>query len=49
MDGALSLSDFTDMTGGLFIGVGERPDAGIPRSEYGGIPISIYVEIVHSI
>jgi hypothetical protein len=49
MDGALSLSDFTDMTGGLFIGVGERPDAGIPQSEYGGIPISIYVEIVHNI
>jgi hypothetical protein len=49
MDGALSLSDFTDMTGGLFIGVGERPDARIPQSEYGGIPISIYVEIVHNI
>jgi len=49
MDGALSLSDFTDMTGGLFIGLGERPDTGIPQSEYGGIPISLYVEIVHNI
>ena len=49
MDGSLSLSDFTDMTGGLFIGVGERPDEGIPQSEYGAIPISIYVEIVHNI
>ncbi len=49
MDGALSLSDFTDMTGGLFIGLGERPDAGILRSEYGTVPISIYVEIVHNI
>jgi len=49
MDGALSVSDLTDMTGGLFIGMGKRPDDGIPRSEYGGIPISIYVEIVHNI
>lgn len=49
MDGALSLSDFTDITGGLFIGMGERPDAGIWRSEYGAIPISINVEIVHNI
>jgi len=49
MDGVLSLSDFTDMTGGLFIGMGDRPDAGTLQSEYGGIPISIYVEIVHNI
>jgi len=49
MDGAVSLSDFTDMTGGLFIGLGERPDAGIPQSEYGRIPISLYIEIVHNI
>jgi len=49
MDGAFSLSDFTDMTGGLFLGMGERPDSGIPQSEYGTIPISIYVEIVHNI
>jgi len=49
MDGAYSISDFTDLTGGLFIGFGKRPDAGIPRSEYGGVPISIYVEVVHNI
>jgi hypothetical protein len=49
MDGAFSLSDFTDMTGGLFLGMGERPDSGIPQSEYGVIPLSIYVEIVHNI
>ena len=49
MDGSWSLSDLTGLTGGLFFGMGERPDAGIPRSEYGSIPISIYVEIVHSI
>jgi hypothetical protein len=49
MDGAVSLSDFTDMTGGLFIGLGERPDAGIPQSEYGRIPISLYIEFVHNI
>jgi hypothetical protein len=49
MDGGYSVSDFTDLTGGLFIGLGERPDGIIPRSEYGGIPISLYLEIVHSI
>jgi hypothetical protein len=49
MDGAVSLSDLTDMTGGLFIGLGERPDAGVLQSEYGRIPISLYIEIVHNI
>jgi hypothetical protein len=49
MDGVVSLSDLTDMTGGLFIGLGERPDAGILQSEYGRIPISLYIEIVHNI
>lgn len=49
LDGALSVSDFTDMTGGFFLGIGKRPDGGIPKSEYGQIPISIYVEIVHNI
>ena len=49
MDGAFSLSDFTDMTGGLFLGLGERPENGIPRSEYGSVPLSIYVEVVHNI
>jgi hypothetical protein len=49
MDGTYSISDFTDMTGGLFLGVGKRPDGLIPRSEYGGVPISLYVEIVHNI
>ena len=48
-DGVFSISDFTDMTGGFFIGLGDRPDNGIPRSEYGGVPISIYVELVHNI
>ena len=49
MDGTYSISDFTDMTGGLFLGVGKRPDGLIPRSEYGGVPISLYVEVVHNI
>ena len=49
MDGSYSISDFTDMTGGLFFGLGERPDNGIPQSEYGGVPTSVYVEIVHNI
>ncbi|MDF1525759.1 MAG: hypothetical protein RRA15_12015 [bacterium] len=49
LDGSWSLSDLTGLTGGLFFGMGERPHAGIPRSEYGSIPISIYVEIVHNI
>ena len=37
------------MTGGLFLGLGERPDNGIPKSEYGTVPVSIYVELVHNI
>ena len=49
MDGALSLSDYTDMTGGFFLGMGARPDGIIPRSEYGEIPVSLYIEIVHNI
>jgi hypothetical protein len=49
MDGTYSISDYTDMTGGLFIGAGKRPDNGTPRSEFGGVPITIYVELVHNI
>jgi len=49
VDGALSVSDLTDMTGGLFLGMGKRPDGLIPRSEYGRVPVSLYVEIVHNI
>ncbi len=49
MDGSWSLSDLTGLSGGFFFGLGERPDSGIPRSEYGSIPISIYVEVVYSI
>lgn len=49
VDGALSLSDLTDISGGFFLGMGKRPDEGIPMSEYGQIPFSIYVEIVHNI
>jgi hypothetical protein len=49
MDGALSVSDLTDLTGGLFLGMGKRPDGIIPRSEYGDVPVSVYVEVVHNI
>jgi hypothetical protein len=49
MDGALSLSDHSDMTGGFFLGMGKRPDGIIPKSEYGQIPISVYLEIVHNL
>ena len=49
LDGSWSISDLTDLTGGLFLGLGERPDDGIPKSEYGAVPVSIYVELVHNI
>jgi len=49
MDGAFSLSDLTNMTGGLFIGLGERPDGLALKSEYGNVPLTFYVELVHSL
>jgi hypothetical protein len=29
--------------------MGARPDGIIPKSEYGEIPISLYIELVHNI
>jgi hypothetical protein len=55
MDGGWSVSDFTTLTGGIFVGLGERPDPGILpesvvwKSEYGGAPLTIYLELIHSI
>jgi hypothetical protein len=49
VDGTYSISNYTDLMGGLFLGAGKRPDNGIPASEYGGVPISVYVEMVHDI
>jgi hypothetical protein len=49
MDGALSVSDLTSVTGGMFLGIGERPDGLLPGSEFGAVPVSVYVEVVHSL
>jgi hypothetical protein len=49
LSGALSHSDFTDISAGLFIGLGKRPDDGVWQSEYGSMPTSIFIEIVHNI
>lgn len=49
IDGTYSISNYTDMMGGLFLGAGKRPDNGVWKSEYGGAPISLYIEIVHNI
>jgi hypothetical protein len=49
MDGALSLSDLTDFRAGIFIGLGKRPDDGVWQSEYGSIPTTLYIELVHNI
>ena len=48
LDGAYSLSDLANLTGGVFLGLGKRPDGGIPRSEYGQTPLSLYAELVYS-
>lgn len=49
MDGSFSLSDYTDLTGGIFLGLGERPDGFEMQSEYGSVPATLYVEVVHSL
>jgi hypothetical protein len=42
--GDYSLSDFASIKGGVFAGLGERPRAGLPRSEYGSYPVRAYLE-----
>ncbi len=49
LSGALSHSDFTDISAGFFTGIGKRPDDGVWQSEYGSTPTSIYIEVVHNI
>lgn len=49
MDGAYSLSDFTDLTAGVFLGLGERPDGLEIKSEYGSVPPTIYLELIHNL
>jgi hypothetical protein len=49
LDGGWSFSDLTALTGGVFVGLGKRPEAGVWKSEYGGAPLTIYFELVHSI
>jgi hypothetical protein len=39
----------------MFVGFGKRPDSGVwpdpgtLKSEYGGAPLTVYLELVHSI
>lgn len=49
LDGGWSFSDLTSLTGGIFVGMGKRPESGILKSEYGGAPLTVYLELVHSI
>jgi hypothetical protein len=49
LDGGWSLSDLTSLSGGMFVGFGKRPDSGVWKSEYGGAPLTVYLELVHSI
>ncbi|MDF1537102.1 MAG: hypothetical protein P1S46_11510 [bacterium] len=49
LDGGWSLSDLTSLSGGIFVGLGKRPDSGVQESEYGGAPLTVYLELVHSI
>jgi hypothetical protein len=49
LDGGWSFSDLTTLTGGIFVGLGKRPESGVWKSEYGGAPLTVYFELVHSI
>jgi len=49
MNGAYSASDLTTVTGGLFIGLGKGPDGPVPQSEFGGMPTTLFLEMVHSL
>jgi hypothetical protein len=55
LNGGWSLSDLTSLSGGMFVGFGKRPDSGVwplsktLKSEYGGVPLTVYLELVHSI
>jgi len=48
LNGNYSVSDLTDISGGIWTGVGDRPRSGVPASEYGGVPATVYLEIVHN-
>lgn len=49
IDGSFSASDLTSVSGGVFLGLGDRPDGLIPASEFGSVPTTIYIEVVHSL
>jgi hypothetical protein len=49
MDGSYSLSDFMTLSGGMFIGLGDRPEGQELESEYGSVAPSLFVEVVYSL
>ena len=49
LDGGYSASDLTTVSGGLFAGFGDRTDGAVPESEFGQMPATIFVEVVHSL
>ncbi|UCF31097.1 MAG: hypothetical protein JSV26_01335 [bacterium] len=46
LDGLYSLSETSDLVGGIWAGIGRKSRAGRPGSEYGDIPVSLYAEVV---
>ena len=49
MNGSYSASDLTTVSGGLSFGFGKRPDGPTPQSEFGGMPPTLFLEMVHSL
>ncbi len=49
MDGSYSASDLTSVSAGVFLGLGDRPDGLSLGSEFGTVPLTVYLEIVHSL
>lgn len=45
LDGIYSLSETSDLVGGIWAGVGDRTDGDL-NSEYGDVPVSLYAELV---
>ncbi|MFV2081149.1 MAG: hypothetical protein ACC669_04710 [bacterium] len=46
VDGGYSLSDNADLRSGFFLGLGDRKQGSVPRSEYGSVPPSFFGELI---
>ncbi len=46
VDGGYSLSDYADSRSGFFLGLGDRKQGSVPRSEYGTVPFGLFWEMV---